>query len=117
LGDIIANDLLRGPVIVDIAPGDAGFNSRDCGTWSIYAPSTITTSFGDGVWSVGGRIPAGRYQGAGGPSCYWERKSGFSGTLGDILANDFGSAPIILDVLPTDAGVKTQNCGTFSLVS
>jgi hypothetical protein len=31
---IIANDLPRGPVVVDISGTDAGFDSSDCGTWT-----------------------------------------------------------------------------------
>jgi len=34
LGTIIANDNADGSTIVEIAPGDAGFRSTRCGTWS-----------------------------------------------------------------------------------
>lgn len=33
--EIIANDIASGPGIVDIAPGDVGFRSSRCGTWSL----------------------------------------------------------------------------------
>jgi hypothetical protein len=35
IDEIIAGDLLDGPVIVDIAPGDVGFYSGRCGDWTL----------------------------------------------------------------------------------
>lgn len=32
--DIIANSIAKGPSIVEISPGDRGFNSSGCGTWT-----------------------------------------------------------------------------------
>lgn len=32
--DIIANNIAKGPSIVEISPGDRGFNSSGCGTWT-----------------------------------------------------------------------------------
>lgn len=34
LGSVIANDNTTGPAVVTIAPGDKGFESARCGTWS-----------------------------------------------------------------------------------
>jgi hypothetical protein len=34
LKDVKANDLLGGPTVVEIDPGDQGFYSEDCGTWT-----------------------------------------------------------------------------------
>ena len=34
IGDIIANDNVEGRAIVEIGPGDVGFVSSGCGTWT-----------------------------------------------------------------------------------
>jgi hypothetical protein len=34
LGSIVANDNVSGPAVVTIAPSDAGFSSKRCGTWT-----------------------------------------------------------------------------------
>ena len=115
LGDIIANDFLDGHVIVDIAASDAGFNSKGCGSWSAYEPSIPLGTIGEGVWAVYGNVTPGRYQAAGGPSCYWERLGGFSGEFGDLIANDFAQ-PLVLDILPTDTGISLHKCGPLTPV-
>jgi hypothetical protein len=35
IDDIIANDNVKGPTVVEVAPGDVGFKSQDCGTWRL----------------------------------------------------------------------------------
>jgi hypothetical protein len=48
--------------------------------------------------------------------CYWERLSGFGGTLDEIIANDFQnfSGRVIVDILSSDAGFKFDaDCGTL----
>lgn len=113
--DIIANDLVDGHVIVDIAASDAGFTSHNCGSWSAYEPGIPLSVIDEGVWAVYGHVTPGRYQAPGGPSCYWERLRGFSGEFGDLIANDFAQ-PLILDVLPTDTGISVHQCGPLTRV-
>jgi hypothetical protein len=72
------------------------------------------TGFGDGTYAVGQQITAGRYQAPGGASCYWERLSGFGGSLNEIIANDVGGTHVIVDIAPTDAGFHTEHCGPFA---
>jgi hypothetical protein len=92
---------------------------------SIAAPtSTLTssgprTSFGNDAYHVGSDLAPGRYYTqAATTSCYWERVSGFGGTVGEIIANDFidFTAPqIVVDVAASDQGFTTGiECGTWS---
>ena len=78
-------------------------------------PAVLT--FSAGTHLVNSSIPPGRYLAQNAVSgCYWERLSGFSGTLADVLANDFQgfAGPTIVDVLPTDLAFKFDgDCGTF----
>jgi hypothetical protein len=83
------------------------------------APATIggKTTIGDGTWRVGvkkGMVAPGDYQTAGGVGCYWERDQNFTGTESAILASDDLSGPGVVTILPTDAGFKTENCGTWT---
>ena len=75
------------------------------------------TTFGDGTWRIGTKsdmVAPGNYQTAGGLGCYWERDKNFTGTESAILASDALSGPGVVTILPTDAGFKTENCGTWS---
>jgi hypothetical protein len=76
-------------------------------------PSFIT--FGDGTYQVGKDIPPGTYRTrTGSPGCYYERLSGFSGSLSDILANNTTDNPAIVTISATDKGFSSQNCGTWT---
>ena len=50
-------------------------------------PAPASDSFIDGTWLVGEDISAGRYRAMTDGDCYWERLSGLSGELDDIIAN------------------------------
>ena len=80
-------------------------------------PPAAVLTFPAGTHLVNSSIPPGRYLAQNAASgCYWERLSGFSGTLDDVLANDFRgfAGPAIVDVLPTDLAFKFDaDCGTF----
>jgi hypothetical protein len=77
------------------------------------APTFVT--FTDGNYQVGSDIQPGTYRTrTGSPGCYYERLKGFSGTLGDILANNNTDNPAIITILPTDKGFNSQNCGTWT---
>jgi hypothetical protein len=46
--------------------------------------------------------------------CYWERQSGFSGSIDDVIANDFQpyAGRAIVDILSTDVGFAFETeCG------
>jgi hypothetical protein len=69
--------------------------------------------FGPGTHVVGSDVLASVYRAPGGSGCYWERLSGFSGTIGDIIANDFGSTKPVVAIAGSDAGFNSSNCGTW----
>lgn len=73
------------------------------------------TSFGGGVYIVGSDIAPGTYRNsssAGG--CYWERLSGFGGSLDEVIANSFADYLQVVTIASSDAGFSSQGCGTWS---
>ena len=75
------------------------------------------TAFGPGQHRVGSTIAAGRYFSDPNDGCYWERQSGFSGTLSDVIANDFlgyNALQFIVDILPSDVAFDGDaDCGNW----
>ena len=63
---------------------------------------------------MGTDIGAGTWNAAGGASCYWERVSGFSGQLGDIIANDFGTTTPVVTISASDVGFTSNTCGAWT---
>jgi hypothetical protein len=117
LGSIIANDFQSGEIIVTIEPSDAKFYASRCGRWERLedAPSPLKTSFGTGIYAVGQQIEAGTYQATSGTDCYWATLSGFSGELGDIIANDFAGTTVV-DIPAGVVGFDTSDCGTWKRI-
>ncbi len=123
LDDVIANDFTPHayPLVVEIKPTDAGFYAdEDCGIWFLVT-GPITSNpdgpIGEGTYIVGtgpnADMHPGTWRAPGGSSCYWERLSGFGGTLNEIIANDFGAINPVVTIAPTDAGFHSHNCGTW----
>ena len=79
-------------------------------------PATRDTGyFGDGTWVVGSDVKAGTYRSSQtGNGCYWQRLSGFSGELDDIIANGVTDAIWAVEIASTDAGFSTERCGTWT---
>lgn len=80
-----------------------------------YSVNAVS-SFGDGTWRVGEEIQPGTYRAPGGGLCYWERLSGFSGNLGDIITNDFGTKNGTVTIASSDVGFHTEDCGTWKKI-
>lgn len=114
----ITNDIGDGPRIVAIAATDQGFSSSGCAPWHrVTGPSRSPpdADFGEGMFLVGGEVSPGTWRSNGtGTSCYWERLRGFSGESADRIANDFGAAPAVVVIAPSDAGFVSSGCGTWS---
>lgn len=73
------------------------------------------TSFGDGTFRVGIDIAPGTYRNSdSSQGCYWERLSGFGGTLDEIIANNFTRARQVVTISPSDAGFSSEGCGQWS---
>lgn len=74
------------------------------------------TQFGDGQYRVGPEIIPGRYFTSPSAGCYWERQRGLGGTTADVIAGEFvgfAAGQWIVDILTTDRGFKTIDCGTW----
>jgi len=120
-GDIIANNFTDAPEVVTIAPGDVGFSSDGCGTWTAdLSPvtSSPTSPFGDGKFIVGTDIAPGTWRNSDSSAgCYWARLSGLGGTFGDVIANEFSSSIQVVTIAPGDAGFESSDCGTWTKIS
>lgn len=106
-----------------LAPGLATIIARaDNGVTAtaqvMVVPSGPKTQFGPGTYHVNSDIAPGRYFSTPRSGCYWERKSGFGGTLAEIIANDFvayDAAQYIVDIQDSDAGFQGDSeCGMWS---
>lgn len=80
-------------------------------------PSGPATTFGDGMYRVGSQIAPGTYWTNASLFCYWERLSGFTGDLSDILANDNTQGQTIVTIETTDKGFHSQRCGDWRPIS
>lgn len=81
------------------------------------APTGPVTAFADGTYEVGtaaGQVPPGKYKTTAGELCYWSRLRNLSGD-DDIIASDLvkEGAPVIVTILASDKGFKTERCGTW----
>ena len=113
--EIIANENATVHAMVDIMGTDVGFNS-DCGGWYVVEPlEEPLTTIPPGMWAVSVHIAAGQYGAPGGDSCYWERLSGLSGELDDIIANDLPTGAAIVEIAASDVAFSSSGCGEWTL--
>lgn len=105
-----------------VAPGIVTISGRASngvggGAQVSVIPAGPKTQFGAGTYRVNSEIAAGRYYSTARNGCYWERKSGFGGSLQEIIANDFvafNADQYIVDIQGSDAGFQTDaDCGTW----
>ena len=107
---------------IRIVDSGGGFGAVDIEIGSVITATptptpkpSVSTSFGNGTWIVGSDIKAGTYRSSKTNSgCYWERLSGFSGELDDIVANGVTDAIWVVEIASTDAGFSTERCGTWT---
>ncbi|NKX54447.1 hypothetical protein [Arthrobacter mobilis] len=114
--DINSNHLASGSTYVRILPGDRGFETNRCGSWKTVSSSGANASriTRDGTYRVGVDIQPGTYIGRGsGDSCYWAILNDFTGDLGDLEENYFGSARTVVEIPPGAAGFEVSRCGTL----
>jgi hypothetical protein len=78
-------------------------------------PTPVAATFGSGDLIVGVDVEPGTYRTRTSQSfCYWERLSGFGGTLDEIIANGTGGGYFIVTIGEGDAGFSSSGCGTWS---
>ncbi len=118
--DIITNEFTDTIQIVEISSSDAGFESNDCGIWSTdLSPRTTSpdAAFGEGTYLVGSEVAPGLWRNSDSSDfCYWERRSGFSGELDDIITNEFSDTIQTVQIMSTDVGFFSNDCGTWTKI-
>lgn len=104
---------------VNIQPTDYEVEFNDCGSWEYVeneTPVLLDTAAepkGDGFYTVGIEIMAGRWESTGtGDGCYWARLDGRQ----NILNNHFGSAGGAINIAPSDYEVNFSDCGVWEYV-
>ena len=119
LDEIIGNEIGPPHMVVTIQPGDVAFESSLCNqrwTNNLSPIKSPTDAFSDGTFFVGSEVAPGLWGSTVTSGfCYWERKSGFSWTLDDIIDNDIvteGTA--FVQVSPSDLGFLSDGCGTWT---
>lgn len=72
------------------------------------------TEFGDGVWQVGVDIEPGIYVAASPTEdAWWERLGDFTGEKSLAFGSANDAAQLIVEIRSTDAGFKSEGCGTW----
>jgi hypothetical protein len=116
MSNAIASRLVNNQTVVTIVDSDAGFFSQNCGTWS-PADSAVTASltdpFSGGTFIVGTDIAAGPWRHDASGQCFWQRLSGFSGELDEIITEQ-SDDPQVVEIAETDAGFFSEDCGTWT---
>lgn len=120
LRDIIANGIANQRFIVEVTPSDTGFSSTRCGRWSSdLSPRTPspTAIFGGGHYQVGFEVAPGTWRNSDSAGhCYWERLSGFSGQLIDVIANGISQSIQAVTIAETDVGFWSDRCGAWTRI-
>ena len=120
MDEVIANNFTSDPDVVTIAPTDVGFSSEGCGIWTenlAAITASPTAPFGAGTFIVGVDIAPGTWRNSDSSSgCYWARLSGFSGTMDDIIANNYSNSAEMVTIATGDAGFASSSCGTWTKV-
>lgn len=108
--------------IADIAESDHAFLSKWCGNWNRSPePTPPAGTIPAGVWLVGDQVWPGVYAADDAEDgCYWERRSGFDGTLDTVLQNDIAleDGRQVVEIEPGDAGFSSHEaCGIWRLTT
>lgn len=78
-------------------------------------PTPEFYTFGDGMFLVGVDVQPGTYRNSDSSrGCYWERLSGFGGSLDEIIANEFTYSRDIVTIAASDLGFSSSRCGIWT---
>ena len=78
-------------------------------------PTPKVATFGGGDQIVGTDVQPGTYRTRQPANlCYWERLSGFGGSLDEVIANGAGSGYFTVTIAAGDLGFSSSGCGTWS---
>ena len=85
------------------------------GLWGAAHAAPTADRFSGGTKVVGVDIAPGTYRTrVATEGCYWERLSGFDGSLDAIIANQFSNSYEVVTIAPGDAGFNSDGCGDWS---
>lgn len=118
-GVVLAADAGSGQVLVEVLPTDERFvSSPGCGRWRPLDAGRAAprASFGSGTVAVGSQVAPGRWRSDGAGLCYWERLSGLTGGLHEVVASATVDGPAEVELLPGDVGFGSLGCGTWHRV-
>ena len=117
-GTIIASARLQGPLIVTIDDTDAGFGSWGCEVWTNdLSPitSSPTASFREGYYFVPWDVAPGTWRNSAPTDlCTWQHLAGFSWEEVDVIDGGTASQVVTIEILPTDEGFFSSDCGTWT---
>jgi len=120
LEDIIANQFHYEIDIVEVAKSDVGFETSRCGTWTTnLTPRTLspTSAFAGGAYLIGWEVGPGVWRNSdSSDGCYWERRSGFGGTLDDVITNSFSYDVQTVSIAKSDRAFYSSGCGTWKRI-
>ena len=110
LSDIIAIDIAFGQFYIEILPTDKyfkiGLNCHIIALDEWPEPTGPLLDFGPGTYQVNSDIQPGIYAGKAGTdlldSCDWQRLSGVTGELSDIITIDIQVGQFYIEILPAD---------------
>ena len=78
-------------------------------------PGPKTSIENNGTYIVNKDIAAGTYRTEGGKNgCYWARLRSFN--TNDVIDNNVGDGPQVVQILPTDAAFMTRSCGKWQKI-
>lgn len=120
LDEIIANGNASGPDVITIADHDVAFYSSRCGEWTDdLSPITLDRNapFTDGTYIVGVDIAPGLWRAEHFGACYWERLSGFTGSLHEIIATSGTEPNPIVRIAESDRGFRSSHCGIWTRIA
>lgn len=119
--DQLGDGYLAGGQRVEILATDVGFESNECGDWTLATDGGDTapaTSIDDGVHLVGEGIVPGRYTTTVPVDgfCAWDRLSGLGGTIEESLGYGVaaGDDVLVVDIAEDDLAFQTDGCGTWT---
>ena len=116
--EVIANSFSNGrQVVVQTLSTDVRFSSNGCGVWSPFNPPAQPVPIFDGDWDVARQMGVGRWQANAAGECYWERATGYTHAISEIVANgSVPSGPVVVDVGPGDVRFTSVGCGAWTRI-
>ena len=120
ISQIIANANPDGQTYVEIVGSDVAFMQSGCTPFVEVTEELKRTlqpppnsQYGPGQYLVGVEVQSGLYRSDGGEWCYWERTSGMSGEISQIIANANPDGQTYVEIAGSDAAFMQSGCAPF----